>query len=117
MLRCRLQVLACAALLALASTAHGQSIETAAVDAIVQDALKAWQVPGAAVVIVKGDQVVYAKGQGVREIGSDQPVTPETLFAIASTSKAFTTTAIAMLADDGKLSWDDPVRKHVEFFK
>jgi len=117
MLRFRLQVLACAALLALVPTAHGQSIEAAAVDAIVQDALKAWQVPGAAVVIVKGDQVVYAKGQGVRDIGKDQPVTPETLFAIASTSKAFTTTAIAMLADDGKLSWDDPVRKHVEFFK
>jgi CubicO group peptidase (beta-lactamase class C family) len=100
-----------------ASAARGQSFDTTAVDAIVQDAMKAWQVPGAAVVIVKGDQVVYLKGHGIRELGGDKPVTPETLFAIASTSKAFTTTAIAMLADDGKLNWDDPVHKHLDFFR
>lgn len=113
----RIPVLAFAVILAAGPAAHGQSIETAAVDAIVRDAMKAWQVPGAALVIVQGDQVVYSKGHGVRETGSDQAVTPDTLFAIASTTKAFTTTAIAMLADDGKLSWDDSVRKHVEFFK
>jgi CubicO group peptidase (beta-lactamase class C family) len=117
MFRRHIHLLGCAAILVLVPAAHGQSIEAAAVDTIVQDAMKAWQVPGAAVIIVKGNQVLYAKGHGVREIGSDQPVTPDTLFAIASTTKAFTTTAIAMLADDGKLSWDDPVRKHVDFFR
>src|SRR5262245_34796964 len=89
--------------------AHGQPIDAAAVDAIMEDALKAWKVPGAAVAIVRGDEVVYIKGFGVRELGGKQPVTADTLFAIASTSKAFTTTAIAMLVDEGKMTWDDPV--------
>src|SRR5262249_46866925 len=63
------------------------------------------------------DKDVYLKGHGMRELGSDKPVTPDTLFAIASLTKAFTTTALAMLADEGKVQWDDPVRKHVEFFR
>jgi CubicO group peptidase (beta-lactamase class C family) len=92
------------------------AFEPAVIDAIVQDALKAWGAPGAAIVIVKGDEVIYAKGYGVKEAGGSQQVTPDTLFAIASTSKAFTTTAIAMLVDDGKLKWDDPVSKYVDFF-
>jgi CubicO group peptidase (beta-lactamase class C family) len=86
------------------------------VDAIVQDALKAWQVPGAAVGIVKDDQVVYLKGFGVKKLGANEPVTPDTLFAIASCTKAFTTTAMAMLVDEGKMGWDDPVRRHVDYF-
>src|SRR5262245_47105687 len=86
------------------------------VDAIVQEALKAWQVPGAAVAIVRGDEVIYLKGHGVRELGKPDPVTPETLFAIGSTTKAFTATAVGMLVDEGKMGWDDLVRTHVEFF-
>jgi len=99
--------------------AWGQApkIDAAAVDQIVTDALKAWQAPGAAVVIVQDGQVVYLKGFGVKEAGGSAAVTPDTLFAIASTSKAFTCTALAMLVMDGKLQWDDPVRKHVEFFR
>lgn len=107
------------AFIAFQPAAWGQAaaaIDTAAVDLVVQDALKAWQAPGVAVAIVKGDEVVYLKGFGVKETGASQSVTPDTLFAIASTSKAFTTTAIAMLVDDGKMSWDDPVSKHVDFF-
>lgn len=115
--RIRYFALALALLLPLSSTSQAQSLDAAAIDAIIQEAMKAWQVPGAAVVIVKGDEVVYLKGHGVRAAGAEPSVTPDTLFAIASTSKAFTTTAIAMLADDGKLAWDDPVRKHVEFFR
>jgi len=91
--------------------AQAQSIELAAIDTLVQDAVKSWQVPGAAVVVVRGDEVVYLKGVGVRELGSEKPVTPDTLFAIASTSKAFTAMAIAMQVSDGKMSWDDPVSK------
>ena len=48
------------------------------VDAIVQEALRAWQVPGAAVAVVRGDEVIYLKGHGVRELGKPDPVTPET---------------------------------------
>jgi CubicO group peptidase (beta-lactamase class C family) len=92
-------------------------VEEAAVDALVKDTLKAWQVPGVAVAVVHKDKVVYLKGHGVKELGKADPVTPDTLFAIASCSKAFTTTAMAMLVDDGKMAWDDPVRKHVPAFQ
>jgi CubicO group peptidase (beta-lactamase class C family) len=82
----------------------------------VQEALRAWEVPGVAVAVVRDDEVVYLKGFGVRELGRDDPVTPDTVFPIASCTKAFTTTAMAMLVDEGKMSWDDPVRKHLDYF-
>ena len=82
-----------------------------------QESLKAWQVPGASLAIVRGDEVVYLKGYGVKEQGSEKTVTADTLFAIGSTTKAFTTTAMAMLIDEGKMSWDDHVRKHIPFFR
>jgi CubicO group peptidase (beta-lactamase class C family) len=87
-----------------------------ALDALVRDALKSWKAPGVAVAIVREGKVIYLKGFGVREIGKDDPLTPDTLFPLASCSKAFTTTALAMLVDEGKLDWDDRVRKHVSFF-
>ena len=70
--------------------------------------MKSWEVPGVAVSVVRGDDI-YLKGYGVRAIDAKDPVTPDTLFPLASCSKAFTTTAMAMLVDDGKMSWDDPV--------
>ena len=79
--------------------------------------MSAWQLPGLAVAVVKDDRVVYLKGLGVRVAGESAPVTPDTLFQIASTSKAFTTTAMAMLVDEKKMSWDDPVRKHLPYFQ
>lgn len=94
----------------------GQPVDASIMDRIVQDALAAWQVPGASVAIIRGDDVVYLKGLGVKDLGTQQPVTPDTIFAIGSTTKAFVTTAMAMLIDEGKMNWDDPVRKHVEYF-
>src|SRR5262245_11675358 len=114
--RSLLWLLAVLGLLALAPAAPAQGVNEAAVDALVKETLKAWEVPGAAVAIVRDDQVVYLKGFGTKELGSEQPVTPDTLFAIASTSKAFTATAVAMLVDEGKMSWDDPVRKYLDSF-
>jgi len=111
-------LLACACLLAAQAPALAQDkgLDTVALDQVLQDALKAWQAPGAAIVIVKGDEVVYLKGFGVKGLGTSETVTPDTLFAIASTSKAFTTTLIAMLVQEGKMNWDDPVSKHVPSF-
>jgi CubicO group peptidase (beta-lactamase class C family) len=86
------------------------------VDKLAADTMKQWKLPGLAIAIVKDDKVVLTKGYGVKELGGTAPVTDETLFQIASTSKAFTTTAMAMLVDDKKLSWDDPVRQHVVYF-
>jgi CubicO group peptidase (beta-lactamase class C family) len=91
-------------------------VDAAKVDALVAAALRDWDVPGAAVVIVDPDGVLYLKGHGVREAGRNGPVTPDTQFPLASCSKAFTTALVGILADDGKLSWDDPVRKHLPDF-
>jgi len=85
------------------------------IDRLVTEALEAWDVPGAAVIVVSPDRVVQLKGYGVREIAG-KPVTPDTIFPLASCSKAFTTALMAALADDGKLAWDDPVRKHLRDF-
>ncbi len=103
-------------LLILATAAFAKDIDPRAVDRIVQDTMKAWKVPGAAVAIVLDDRVVYAKGFGVKELGKPDAVTPDTLFGIASNSKAFTTAAMAILVDEKKMSWDDPVRKYVDYF-
>jgi CubicO group peptidase (beta-lactamase class C family) len=86
-------------------------------DRIVHKALQAWHVPGAAVAVVRDGRVVHLQGYGVRDQGKSRPVTPDTLFGIASLTKAFTATALAMLVDEGKVRWDEPVRKHVPFFR
>src|ERR1043166_2222558 len=103
-------------LLLIAPLAAAQTIDTKAVDRIVQRTLDAWKVPGAAIAIVENDKLVYANGYGVRELGKSDRVTTDTLFEIASTSKAFTATSIAMLVDDKKMKWDDPVRQYIDYF-
>src|ERR1039457_1390206 len=97
--------------------ASGQPLDRARVDAAVHKAMQDWGVPGAAVAIVRDDGVLLAEGYGVKELGRPGPVTANTLFAIGSTTKAFTPAAMAMLVDEGKMNWDDPVRKHIEFFR
>ncbi|GGY07719.1 serine hydrolase [Massilia dura] len=79
--------------------------------------LKTFDVPGIAIAIVKDGKVVAAQGFGVRRLGDPAPVTPKTLFEIASNSKAFTAVALAKLVDEGKLAWDDPVIKHLPDFR
>lgn len=103
--------------IALSSLVFSQAIDQAALDAAMNEAMKHWQTPGSAVVVVRGDEVVYLKGFGVKDIKTKEPVTPDTIFAIGSTTKAFTTAAMAMLVDEGKMSWDDPVRKHLPWFR
>jgi CubicO group peptidase (beta-lactamase class C family) len=79
----------------------------------IEEALAGWRVPGAAVAVVRNDQVLYAKGHGVRQTGDPTPVDADTLFQIGSTTKAFTTAALGLLADERKLGWDDPVQSHL----
>lgn len=78
-------------------------------DAYVRHAMKIWCVPGLAIAIVDHGHVVMEKGFGVRTVGSPQRVDVHTLFGIASDSKAFTTVALGILKDRGKLDWDDRV--------
>ena len=82
-------------------------------DAYVAKAMTDWRVPGLAIVVVKDDSVVFIKGYGVRELGKPDPVTVHTRFGNMSTTKAFTAMLVAMLADSGRLAFDDPVQKHL----
>ena len=79
--------------------------------------LKEFEVPGLAVAIVKDGKVLLAKGYGVRKLGDPTPVDENTLFGIASNTKAFTAAALAMLVDEGKITWDDPVTRHLPSFQ
>src|SRR2546423_409921 len=89
---------------------RADSFDARPIDAAIRDGMKVWNVPGVAVVIVVDDRVVYLGGHGVHEAGKKSPVTPDTLFAISSCSKAFTTALVSLLADEGKIDWDDRVR-------
>ena len=76
-----------------------------------------WKGPGMAIAIVKDDKLVFAKGYGSRELGKNEPIDENTVFAIASNSKAFTTASLAILIDEKKLAWDDKVSKYLPDFK
>ena len=107
---------------ALADGAAASTINAAPVPAFnlerdVDSALKTFDVPGIAIAIVKDGKVVATRGFGVRTLGQPAPVDAHTLFEIASNSKAFTATALSMLVDQGRLSWDDPVTKHLPGFQ
>jgi CubicO group peptidase (beta-lactamase class C family) len=79
--------------------------------------MEAAKVPGLALTIVQDDAALVRKGLGRRRLGSQPRVRPDTLFQIASCGKAFTATALAILADEGKLAWDDPVIDHLPEFR
>jgi CubicO group peptidase (beta-lactamase class C family) len=109
-----------------ASSIDVHAVDTKAVDAKAVDtkeiarlaelAVQQWHLPGLAIAVVDRDHVLLLKGFGVKAAGAADPITPDTLFQIGSTTKAFTTTLLAMLVDEQKLQWDDPVRKHLEYF-
>jgi CubicO group peptidase (beta-lactamase class C family) len=86
-------------------------------DADVERVMKLFDVPGIAIAVVKDGQVLAARGFGVRKLGAPDKVDGKTLFEVASNSKAFTAAALAMLVDEGKLAWDDPVTKHLPDFQ
>lgn len=83
----------------------------------IDEMIRDWGVPGAAVVVIQDDEITFAEGFGVKEIGGSDPVDENTIFAVGSTSKAFTAAAIAMLVDEGKVGWDDPIVDHVPIFQ
>ncbi len=96
---------------------NAQDDKFSKIDSFIDSAMTEWKMPGFAVAIVKDDSVQFAKGYGVREAGKNDAVDENTLFVIASCSKAFTTAALAILADSGKLNWDDPVIKYLPDFQ
>ncbi len=105
------------ALLVLPPSVRAQQQSLQGLDEYVQKAMADWEVPGLAIAVVKNDQVVLAKGYGVRKLGEPVPVTERTLFAIGSCSKAFTAALMAMLVDEGKIKWDDSATKYLPGFQ
>jgi CubicO group peptidase (beta-lactamase class C family) len=85
-------------------------------DAYVATVMKTFEVPGLALAIVKDGQVVLSNGYGVRRMGSPERVDGQTGFGIASNSKVFTATALAMLVEEGKVEWDAPVIRYLPWF-
>ena len=97
-------------------SAQSPTAPPADLDAYVAASMKTFDVPGMAVAIVKDGKIVVTKGYGVRKLGDPTPVDEFTLFGIGSNTKAFTTAALAILVDEGKLSWDDPVYQRLPGF-
>lgn len=93
-------------------TAFGQSL-----DAFIQRGMRDWEIPGLSVAVVRNDSVLFLRGYGVRELGKAGRVDEHTLFGIMSTTKAMTAAALAMLVDDGVLTWDDPVTRWIPEFQ
>ena len=95
----------------------GQSLQAAPkksplpskLDAAAARVMKAFEVPGLGLAVVKDGRVVVAKGYGLKKLGEAAPVDSQTLFGIASNTKVFTAAALGLLVDEGKIAWDDPV--------
>lgn len=87
------------------------------IDSYILNAMKAWNMPGFAVAVVKNDSLIFAKGYGVADIRTGEEVDINTNFMIASCTKAFTTAALATLIDRGKISWDDYVTDYLPSFQ
>lgn len=113
----KLGICCCIFYLGIPACAVAQSALPPDLDDYVAKVLQAFQVPGVGVGIVKDGKVVLAKGYGIRKLGDLAKVDENTLFNIASNSKAFTATAIAMLVEEGKLKWEDKVIEHLPWFR
>src|SRR5260370_247940 len=82
-------------------------------DAFMEKTLKDWNAPGIGVGIVIGDKLVFAKGYGYRDYEKKLPITANTLYPIASNTKLFTAVAAGFLVEEGKLTWDRPIRESI----
>jgi microsomal dipeptidase-like Zn-dependent dipeptidase/CubicO group peptidase (beta-lactamase class C family) len=89
----------------------------ASIDTIVDEAVARFHLPGIAVGVIENGVVTYAGTRGETRVGSGRPITRETLFKIASNSKAMTASVLARLVQAGKLRWDDPVKRHLPAFR
>src|SRR5215208_2952013 len=95
----------------------GMQERLGAIERSVEEMQKELEIPGLSLVIVKDDQVIYLKGFGLRDVERGLPVTPDTLFGIGSTTKAFSSMLAMISVDQGKLSLDDSPRKFLPYFR
>jgi CubicO group peptidase (beta-lactamase class C family) len=99
------------------SSLFAQNITNTDFDSFIKNLVDENQLPGLAIAIIKDDSLIFIKGYGVRKIGHSEPVNEHTLFQAASLTKTFTATLMGMLVDQGKVNWDDPVKKYISDFK
>ena len=86
-------------------------------DSYVEEVMRAFEVPGISLAIVKDGRIVVAKGYGARRVGDRTAVDAQTLFAIGSNTKLFTSVALALLVEEGKIEWDAPVIRYLPWFR
>jgi len=91
------------------SVLWSQPLATKDIDRVVETTMQEFNVPGIAVAVVKDGEVIHMKGYGVSSIATGRRTDENTLFGIASNSKAFTAAALAILVDEGKLTWNTKV--------
>jgi CubicO group peptidase (beta-lactamase class C family) len=83
----------------------------------IEKKMEEWKIPGMAVGVIQNDSVIFLKGFGFRDVDKKLPVTPQTLFGIASISKTFTAAAVGILYDEGKLGWNTPIINYLPDFR
>jgi len=90
---------------------------TVKIDSIVNTVMNEWKIPGISIAILKDNEVIHAKGFGIKSPEGDSPVNKNTVFQIGSITKSFTAALVAMLVDEGKLKWEDKIIDHLPDFK
>ncbi|MBT6764665.1 MAG: beta-lactamase family protein, partial [Prolixibacteraceae bacterium] len=98
-------------------TLVAQNVDLEKLDSYIEKTAKEWGIPGMSVGIVQDGEIVFSKGYGVLEVSKTEKPDGNTLYAIASNTKAFTSATIAMLVQEGKLNWEDKVQKHLPYFE
>ncbi|MFN8257412.1 MAG: serine hydrolase [Bacteroidales bacterium] len=104
-------------LLVISSVATSQPITSKDIDLLVDKTMKTFNVPGIAVAVIKDRKVIHSKGYGVASVRTNKKVDENTLFGIASNSKAFTTAALGILVDEHKIEWNDKVTDYIAEFR
>jgi CubicO group peptidase (beta-lactamase class C family) len=94
-----------------------RDVELAELDRLVEHAMTCWSIPGLALAVVRGDDIAVLKGYGVRQLGVNDPVTPETQFMLCSLTKSITAAGIALLVDEKRLDWNTRVREILPEFQ
>lgn len=115
-LRKRMSLLLVPTLLVACTTASAKD-PLVGLDEYIERGMADWEIPGLAVAVVHRDELIYARGFGNRDLKAPNPVDEHTLFSVASTTKAMTAAALAMLVDEGKIDWNDRVVDHMPEFE
>lgn len=104
-------------LISLSSTFAQQKTSSKKLDMMIEAGMEDWQIPGLSAVVVKDGEVVFHESYGIRNLETERPVDKNTLFAMASTTKAIVAMSLGILVDRGKIHWDDKVVEYLPAFR